>query len=507
MASDASKGLVSVSNLASWIAGTTNRVTVTDDGDGTVTLSGPQDIHTGASPTFAGLTVGSLSGLVKATAGVLSAVTDNSAHWDTAYSHAQIVTGNPHSLDYSDIGLSANQVIDWTANTANNFLITGTLGAGAITGTSFIIGADTVTTTQFHFLTDLNQHLSTTSTPRFENLGIGVAANAAYGINVSQISTAGTVKGISLIAQCTRSLAGGASVTGVDFQAQFMPVGNTIARTIGAVYGGYSNVSAVTELNSNYNTTITNARCYHSALAATELGGGSGVANIGTGTMYYAAAAIKGAGTITTVYSFYDAGQTAATTNWGLGINTQSYINANLSIGKATAPSVALDVVGAGLFTTTLGVTGLITAAGGIAVTGRILQQGQTQVYSATKTLTDGSATGFVEIALAAGDMIGGTIEYTITATDGTELQSHSGSGAFVAVRKVDTVTSDFEESYLPAAEAEVITSGTLTDDFTITDGAGKITINCNANSSLATPTVVLKYTIKLQATNVITFI
>ena len=54
VASDADKGLVS-SDLMGWIAGTTNRVTVADDGDGTVTLSGPQDIHTGASPTFAGL--------------------------------------------------------------------------------------------------------------------------------------------------------------------------------------------------------------------------------------------------------------------------------------------------------------------------------------------------------------------------------------------------------------------------------------------------------------------
>jgi len=54
---DANKTLASVADLTSWIAGTTNRVTVSDDGDGTITLSGPQDIHIGASPTFAGLTI------------------------------------------------------------------------------------------------------------------------------------------------------------------------------------------------------------------------------------------------------------------------------------------------------------------------------------------------------------------------------------------------------------------------------------------------------------------
>lgn len=63
LASDADKGLVS-SDLINWIDGTSNQVTVTDDSDGTVTLSTPQDIHTGAVPTFAGLTS---TGIVQAT--------------------------------------------------------------------------------------------------------------------------------------------------------------------------------------------------------------------------------------------------------------------------------------------------------------------------------------------------------------------------------------------------------------------------------------------------------
>jgi hypothetical protein len=65
--------LISVANLANWIAGTTNQITITNDGDGTITISTPQDLNTGASVTFAGLTVGSLSGLLKAAAGVVSA--------------------------------------------------------------------------------------------------------------------------------------------------------------------------------------------------------------------------------------------------------------------------------------------------------------------------------------------------------------------------------------------------------------------------------------------------
>ena len=53
VSSDGTKTLTST-NLNTWIAGTPNRVTVTDDGDGTITLTTPQDTHTAAVPTFAG---------------------------------------------------------------------------------------------------------------------------------------------------------------------------------------------------------------------------------------------------------------------------------------------------------------------------------------------------------------------------------------------------------------------------------------------------------------------
>jgi len=55
-----------------------------------------------------------------------------------------------------------------------------------------------------------------------------------------------------------------------------------------------------------------------------------------------------GEGDINNIIAFYDEGQTTGKTiNWGLGINTQSYINASLSLGKATAPNSVLDVEGA----------------------------------------------------------------------------------------------------------------------------------------------------------------
>ena len=80
------------------------------------------------------------------------------------------------------------------------------------------------------------------------------------------------------------------------------------------------------------------------------------------------AAAVSNSGQITTLYAFYDAGQTAATTNWGFyGLSANNLFSGKLRLGSTVAPTVALDVTGAGLFSTTLGVTGLTTATSGLA--------------------------------------------------------------------------------------------------------------------------------------------
>lgn len=58
VSTDDSQILTSVADLTSWVAGTSNQVIVTDDTDGTITLSAPQDLHRAAANfTVAGLTV------------------------------------------------------------------------------------------------------------------------------------------------------------------------------------------------------------------------------------------------------------------------------------------------------------------------------------------------------------------------------------------------------------------------------------------------------------------
>jgi hypothetical protein len=59
LATDGTKKTVSVTDLTNWIAGTTDQIIVTDDTDGTVTLSTPQSIATDSDVTFNTVTVAS----------------------------------------------------------------------------------------------------------------------------------------------------------------------------------------------------------------------------------------------------------------------------------------------------------------------------------------------------------------------------------------------------------------------------------------------------------------
>jgi hypothetical protein len=126
--------------------------------------------------------------------------------------------------------------------------------------------------------------------------------------------------------------------------------------------------------------------------------------------------------------------------------------------------------------------------------------------FADTVTLTDGSATAFLDIAIADGDMMGGAIDYTITATDTTDFQSISGSLSWAAVRKAgspSTYVCDIDEHL--GTDSTAVSTGTLTDAFTCAGASDKITLNVDANSSLTTPTVTMRYTAHMHTTKAIT--
>jgi hypothetical protein len=153
LATNASKVLSSVTDLTSWIAGTTGEITVVSDGDGGVVISG---LGSSSSPTFAGLTLTGFSGVLKATTGVVSGsatLDDISAgstnvhltstlksNYDAAYTHSGLTSGNPHNVSKSDVSLGSveNTALSTWAGTTNittvgNLVIVngGTVGQSA----------------------------------------------------------------------------------------------------------------------------------------------------------------------------------------------------------------------------------------------------------------------------------------------------------------------------------------------------------------------------------------
>jgi len=86
---DAGKALAS-KDLVDLVAGTANRVTVTDDAAGGITLSAPQDIHVDATPEFAGITIKNAADTI------IFYVDDNELYFSAAAGAP--VAGNPYGL-------------------------------------------------------------------------------------------------------------------------------------------------------------------------------------------------------------------------------------------------------------------------------------------------------------------------------------------------------------------------------------------------------------------------
>lgn len=145
MASDGSKNLASVSTLSSWVAGTTNQISVSDDGDGSITLALPQNIHTSAGPTFANLILNSSFAYLNMTSGV-----------DTAC-----------------VVYTANDAQQWMCGTNNDdkfiiYDITHTVTKIEIVPNGDIsMDNNAITSTQWGYLAGLDQSLATSDSPMF----------------------------------------------------------------------------------------------------------------------------------------------------------------------------------------------------------------------------------------------------------------------------------------------------------------------------------------------------
>lgn len=109
------------------------------------------------------------------------------------------------------------------------------------------------------------------------------------------------------------------------------------------------------------------------------------------------------------------------------------------------------------------------------------------------KTLTD-AATSLFDVALQSGQMAGGTIMWTIEASNGTDHQAYSGITTYAAVNKAAAYTTSITHN--TSNDSKAVSSGTLTVVWSITTGADKITIVVTPTGSLTETTYRITYTI-----------
>lgn len=121
---------------------------------------------------------------------------------------------------------------------------------------------------------------------------------------------------------------------------------------------------------------------------------------------------------------------------------------------------------------------------------------GQGVSFNNSKALTESAATAFVQIAVASGSHVGGTVHYAIVANDGTDYQTRSGSFPFALINKAGAETA----SLGTPADCVAISTGTLTATFdTDTSPTNAVNIRANAVSSLTQTTLTIRYWVEID--------
>ncbi|MFH1392655.1 MAG: hypothetical protein ABIG90_03210, partial [bacterium] len=333
VASDANKNLVS-SDLASWVAGTTNQIIVTDDADGTITLSLPQDIHTGASPTFAGST---LTGTLDANGDVQIADTDIAFDGaSTTFTITGAFTLTPGGAVLLGDGGDTMQInsSNWAMDTSGNLQIDGTLqvdGAtvSAISATTINLGTANVGST-----IQIGTEATTADTITIGNSNAATTM-ALIGGDDWSITSAGalTLDGTVLDIDSLDFTGAGAITTGAASNLTLNP------GTTGDVIFTLDTDGSIIDINDTANITGTAIDITNTALTSGTAMSIAQSASAFTGKLLNISASGGGSGT---AYGLYSALSGAATANIA-GYFSASGGTANYAL---IADAVQGDVVG-----------------------------------------------------------------------------------------------------------------------------------------------------------------
>ena len=152
------------------------------------------------------LTLGSVDLTTDVTGALPDGNIATSANWNTAYTHSQVTSGNPHSVTKSDVGLGnvENTALSTWAGSANITTL-GTIGTGVWQGTA-IANA---------YVAGIDQNLLTTSSPTFAGLTVNgdvVARDSGTGRTLTMSHSGSTASINNSVAVKGNLSTGGVSV-------------------------------------------------------------------------------------------------------------------------------------------------------------------------------------------------------------------------------------------------------------------------------------------------------
>ncbi len=325
ISTDTTKTIVST-DLNSWVTGTANQVNVANDGDGTITLSTPQDIHTGATPQFAGMTLTGLSGILKATAGIISgsATLDDVAE---GINYGRVAANELSSGIYVDATTTTKGIASFNNS---NFSVTG----GAVSLMSLLSDISALNPTDGNIIVgNGTTWVAESGATARTSLGLGADDSPTFaGLTITRTSTAEGAAGITNLFVSQPPESHLTNAYGLYSRIQI-----TGANNIAAAYGT-QNIT----LHSGTGT-VTNARGNSGAIWCT--GGGT----IITGSaLFVAGPSVSGVGSaINTINGLYITAQKITGVTTAYGINQVGVNDINNFVGKSkfgTAGVPAEDV-------------------------------------------------------------------------------------------------------------------------------------------------------------------
>jgi len=211
-------------------------------------------------------------------------------------------------------------------------------------------------------------------------------------------------------------------------------------------------------------------------------------------------------------YSLSFGGNTAKT----IGLERHTTANTsgnNLTINAGGATSGATDKNGGTYYnipgvSTGTGMAAYIVKSNRRAATTGTSDNSQDDrfIVPSEVNLTDGVAVSLFEIALPTLTMASGNIIYGIEATDGTDMQTHSGKVTFSVVNKGGVYTKQITDD-TAVTDSKAVSVGTLDDTWTILEGTNKVTIQLSVNTSLTPTSMKLFYVVHNDSKQAVTLL